>query len=252
MNKKNYIMFRAYGAEQTLCLNPVKSITPDKKTGQKLASSYSFLKTLLFVAFCFSALLAYSAYADDDVLYPSDENNGWEIIEYDESNMVTLTRTGNITDGDRLFFILYPKEECNFADVGFFVYSEKEVKDYKELIHKTLTMKIGNQADYEYLNAFVIANDKFLNGFRSFLSVGTYGMDQLLRGFGKVDTIMFELIDADEELVREVGLEKPDDLSVDDYFDITKNVWAMNGFENYMLKAQAVCQTKRLDPKATA
>ena len=96
MNKKNYIMFRAYGAEQTLCLNPVKSITPDKKTSQKLASSYSFLKTLLFVAFCFSALLAYSAYADDDVLYPSDENNGWEIIEYDDSNMVTLTRTGNI------------------------------------------------------------------------------------------------------------------------------------------------------------
>ena len=26
---------RAYGAEQTLCLNPVKSITPDKKTSQK-------------------------------------------------------------------------------------------------------------------------------------------------------------------------------------------------------------------------
>ena len=147
---------------------------------------------------------------------------------------------------------LYPEEECNFADVGFFVYSEKKVKDYKELVHKTLTMKVGNQADYEYLNAFVIANDKFLNGFRSFLSVGTYGMDQLLRGFGKVDTIMFELIDADEELVHEVGLEEPDDLSVDDYFDITKNVWAMNGFENYMLKAQAVCQTKRLHPKATA
>ena len=165
--------------------------------------------------------------------------------------MVTLTRTGNITNGDRLFYS-FPEEECNYADIGFFVYSEKEVKDYKELVHKTLTMKIGNQADYEYLNAFVIANDKFLNGFRSFLSVGTYGMDQLLRGFGKVDSIMFELIDADEELVHEVGLEKPDDLSVDDYFDITKNVWTMKGFDNYIMKAQSACQAKRLDPKATA
>ena len=252
MNKKNYIMFRAYGAEQTLCLNPVKSITPKKKTSQKRASSYSFLITLLLVAFCFSILLAYSAYADSDVLYPSDENNGWEIVEYDESNMVTLTRTGNITNGDRLFFILFPEEECNYADIGFFVYSEKEVKDYKELVHKTLTMKIGNQADYEYLNAFVVANDRFLNGFRSFLSIGTYGMDQLLRGFGKVDTIMFELIDLDEELVHEVGLEKPDDLSVDDYFDITKNEWTMHGFDNYIMKAQSACQAKRLDPKAIA
>ncbi len=231
MNKKNYITFRAYGAEQTLCLNPIKSITPEKKTSHKLAPSFSFLKTFLFVVFCFSALLAYSAYASDDVLYPSDKNNGWEIIDYDESNMITLTRTGNITNGDRLFFILYPENECNYADIGFFVYSEKEVKDYKELVHKTLTMKIGNQADYEYLNAFV---------------------DQLLRGFGKVDTILFELIDLDEELVHEVGLEKPDDLSVDDYFDITKNVWTMQGFDNYMMKAQSACQAKRLDPKATA
>ena len=252
MNKKNYIMFHAHGAEQTLCLNPVKSFTPKKKIIQKLAPSYSFLKTLFFVAFCFSALLIYSAYADDDVLYPSDENNGWEIIEYDETNMVTLTRTGDITDGDRLFFILYPEEECNFADVGFFVYSEKEVKDYKELVHKTLTMKIGNQVDYEYLNAFVVANDEFLKGFRSFLAVGSYGMSQLLRGFGNVDTIMFELIDADEELIHEIGLEKPDDLLINDYFDITKNVWTMHDFDNYIMKAQSICQTKRLDPKATA
>ena len=93
MNKKNYIMFRAYGAEQTLCMNPVKSITPGKKTSQKIALNYSFLKTLLFVVFCFSVLLAYSAYADNDVLYPSDENNGWEIIEYDNSNMA-LTKIG--------------------------------------------------------------------------------------------------------------------------------------------------------------
>ena len=100
--------------------------------------------------------------------------------------MMTLTRTGNITNGDRLFFILFPENECNYADIGFFVYSEKEVKDYKELVHKTLTMKIGNQADYEYLNAFVVANDKFLNGFRSFLSVGTYGMDQLLEALEKL------------------------------------------------------------------
>jgi len=63
---------------------------------------------------------------------------------------------------------------------------------------------------------------------------------------------MFELIDADEELVHEVGLEKPDDLSVDDYFDITKNVWTMKGFDNYIMKAQSACQAKRLDPKATA
>ena len=61
--------------------------------------------------------------------------------------MVTLTRTGNITNSDRLFFILYPKEKCNFADIGFFVYSEKKVEDYKELVHKTLTIKIGNQVD---------------------------------------------------------------------------------------------------------
>jgi hypothetical protein len=252
MNKKNYITFRAYGAEQTLCMNPVKSITPGKKTSQKIALNYSFLKTLLFVVFCFSALLAYSAYASDDVLYPSDKNNGWEIIDYDESNMITLTRTGNITNGDRLFFILYPENECNYADIGFFVYSEKDVKDYGELVHKTLAMKIGNQVDYEFLNAFVVANDRFLNGFRSFLSIGTYGMDQLLRGFGKVDTIMFELIDVDEELVHEVGLEKPDDLSVNDYFDITKNVWTMHGFDSYIMKAQSACQAKRLDPEATA
>jgi len=86
-------MFRAYGADQTLCMNPAKSITPCKKTSQKIALNYSFLKTLLFVVFCFSVLLAYSAYADNDVLYPSDENNGWEIIEYDNSNMA-LTKIG--------------------------------------------------------------------------------------------------------------------------------------------------------------
>jgi len=63
---------------------------------------------------------------------------------------------------------------------------------------------------------------------------------------------MFELIDADEELIHEIGLEKRDDLLINDYFDITKNVWTMHDFDNYIMKAQSICQTKRLDPKATA
>ena len=63
---------------------------------------------------------------------------------------------------------------------------------------------------------------------------------------------MFELIDADEELVNEVGLEKPDDLLVDDYFDITKNVWNMNGFENYMMKSISICEAKMLKKESIA
>ena len=83
---------------------------------------------------------------DADVRDTSDENDGWEIIAYDESNMVTRTRTGNITDGDRLFFMLYPKEECNFADVGFFVYSEKKVEDTISKA-KNLEGRILNEKD---------------------------------------------------------------------------------------------------------
>ena len=82
----------------------VRSLASSKIHYTQEKNKCSFLITLLRL----SILLAYSAYADSDVLYPSDENNGWEIVDYDESNMVTLTRTGNITNGDRLFFILFP------------------------------------------------------------------------------------------------------------------------------------------------
>ena len=251
MNKKNYIMFRAYGAEQTLCLNPVKSIAPTKKFSKKSSTKPTLFKSLLIVVLLFSVILTFSAYADD-VIYPAAENNGWEIIEYDNVDMITLTKEGDITVGDRLFFILYPKDGCKSVDVGFFVYSEKKIEDYKQLLHKTFVIKVGNFADYEYMNAYIVANDEFLDGFRSFLALGSYGMDQLLRGFGTVDTMMVEFINADQHLIQEVGLEQPDDLLVNDYFDITKNVWAMHNFNNYIVKAQSVCKSKLQEPEATA
>ena len=252
MNKKNYIMFRAYGAEQTLCLNPVKSITPTKKFSKKSSTKPTLFKSLLIVVLLFSAILTFSAYADD-VIYAAADNDGWEIVEYDNVDMITLTKEGDITVGDRLLFVLYPTKsnKCKSVDIGFFVYSAKEIKDYKKILNETFVIKIGNQVDYEYVNVYVVANDEFLLGFRSFLVLGSYSMDKVLRGFGKVDTIMFQFIDADQDLIQEVGLEQPN-LLIDDYFDVSVNIWNMRKFNNYMMKTQNICKSKLLEPEAVA
>ena len=73
MNKKNYIMFRAYGAEQTLCLNPAKSIAPTKKFSKKSSTKPTLFKSLLIVVLLFSAILTFSAYADDVIYAAADK-----------------------------------------------------------------------------------------------------------------------------------------------------------------------------------
>ena len=49
---------------------------------------------------------------------------------------------------------------------------------------------------------------------------------------------------------KEVGLENPDDVSVDDFFDIQKNLWNMQGFEEYLMKTISICKAKQLDADA--
>ena len=92
MNKKSYIAYRAYGAEQTLCPNPVKSIEPKKKKIIKNRKDLSLLKSFVVVVFGFSFFLAYSAYAAAEVYYHADKNEGWEIVNYtDETVAVSYT-----------------------------------------------------------------------------------------------------------------------------------------------------------------
>ena len=253
MSKKNYIAYRAYGAEQTLCPNPVKSIEPKKKKIVKSRGDISLLKSFVVVVFGFSFFLAYSTYAAAEVYYHADENEGWEIVNYTDETVV-LTKEGEFTRGDKLFFVTWPYEgECNWADVGFFVYSEKEVEDHNYLEDKNFLIKIGNQAGHEYLNTYVIASHEFLDGFRSYFSIESYSINGLLRGFGKYDNVMIQLTDSDEgidQIIKEVGLENPDDVSVDDFFDIQKNLWNMQGFEEYLMKTISICKAKQLDADA--
>ncbi len=75
----------------------------------------------------------------------------------------------------------------------------------------------------------------------------------LLRWFGKHDNVMIQLTDSDEsidQIIKEVGLENPDDVSVDDFFDIQKNLWNMQGFEEYLMKTISICKAKQLDADA--
>ena len=253
MNKKSYIAYREYGSEQTLCPNPIKPIKPYKKKISKVKRDFSLFKSFIFVVFGFSFFLAYSAYAKAKVFYSGEENDGWEILSYTDET-VALTKEGDFTRGDKLFFVMWPYEgDCNFVDVGFFVYSEKKVDDYKYLEDKIFLIKVGNHADYEYLNTINIANHEFLNGFRSFFSIESYSINGLLRGFSHVDNIKIELTDTNEsisQIIEEVGLEYPDNILVNDFFDIKSNVWNMKGFEEYLMKTISICKAKMIDADA--
>ena len=249
MNKKSYIAYRAYGAEQTLCLNPVKSIEPKKKKISNKRSDISFLKSFVVVIFGFTFFLAYSAYAEDEIFYPSEENEGWEIRTY-SAQTVALTKQGHFSADDKLFFVMWPYEgDCDFADVGFFVYSEKEVEDHKYIEDKKFIIKVGSDAYYEYLNTYVVANNKFLDGFRSFFSIDSYSLDSIMRSFGSTNNFMIQLTDTNEninQIIEEEGMETPDDILVDEYFDIKRNVWDLRGLEKYLLKTISICETRSL------
>ena len=250
MNRKNYITPRLYTNEATLFLNPQKIQMKNKKN---LKKKPKFIFSLFIVIAVFSFIVAYSANAAAEVYYHADENEGWEIVNYTDETVV-LTKEGEFTRGDKLFFVTWPYEgECNWADVGFFVYSEKEVEDHNYLEDKNFLIKIGNQVGHEYLNTYVIASHEFLDGFRSYFSIESYSINGLLRGFGKHDNVMIQLIDSDDsidQIIKEVGLENPDDVSVDDFFDIQKNLWNMQGFEEYLMKTISICKAKQLDADA--
>ena len=75
----------------------------------------------------------------------------------------------------------------------------------------------------------------------------------LLRGFSHVDNIKIELTNTNEsisQIIEEVGLEYPDNILVDDFFDIKSNVWNMKGFEEYLMKTISICKAKMIDADA--
>ena len=62
-----------------------------------------------------------------------------------------------------------------------------------------------------------------------------------------VDNIKIELTDTNEsisQIIEEVGLEYPDNILVNDFFDIKSNVWNMKGFEEYLMKTISICKAK--------
>ena len=58
---------------------------------------------------------------------------------------------------------------------------------------------------------------------------------------------MIQLTDTNEninQIIEEEGMENPDDILVDEYFDIKRNVWDLQGLEKYLLKTISRLKSK--------
>ena len=224
MNRHNYISPRSYGNEATLFINPAKKEKPNKKSKKP-----SILISFFIVGLFFSALLTYSAYAEN----PVEQPESWRVFKTADE-IVIVDRHGLITHGDRLKYAFFPGQ-CDQVFTYFSVYSVAQNNDFLNLQDRYLSVSISsdNNVVNIFSTVYVMNTHPFLMGHIADLSLGYHPFDDVVRDFRFIDELSIEIIEVDDG-----GSEL---INVADYFDIPKNAWDFGGFANAMFEGQNQC-----------
>jgi len=183
------------------------------------------------VVLFFSALLTYSAYAENQV----DRSEPWRVFKTPDHEIVFVDQHGLITYEDRMKYAFF-SGKCDQVFNYFRVYTIPQNNDFANLQDHLLSVRMtsNNNIVNQLSTVLVFTTDPFLMGYLAELSLGWQPLDDVLRDFQFVDELTIEIVDhAYDEIVR--------GFNITDYFDIPKNTWNFDGFEQAILEGQRQC-----------
>jgi len=173
--------------------------------------------------------------------------NGYSELKDDEwgteelfDDIVVVSVNGKITHGDRyrLFFHHTSTEKCNLPQsyISFYSVAGNAKEKFEDLPSKSILTEI-NQSQ-KFLTQVVDISD-FIAGMRALLYVGINSVEQLIEHHKDNDEIKIELLafyDQEDERILPVDIEE--------YFDIPRNTWSLNGFEEAVGAGKAECLSR--------
>lgn len=170
----------------------------------------------------------------------SDNNLSWDIDETD--GFISVSREGNITKGDRLFFFLN-KNDCSEVLQLISVYSlNPNNLDYSNLDGYKIKALINNNRSAELT---ITSADEFLLGFRALISLGVkkFGGELILE-LNEQDIYEVELLDTNNLVNSNPDNEfliNTSTIRSEVFFDQKKNTWNLDGIGPALISGQNKC-----------
>jgi hypothetical protein len=182
------------------------------------------LRAFVILAFFFTSPLYAENFLDEERV---DDTWTVSVVEIESTpTFVLASVNGKITHGDR-FFIRVPinnAEGCSYGSSGTTFYTISETHDVTKLSKKIIPAYFNKE------NIYVesIYSRKFLNGHRTIFNMGSHKLEGLKTLFYNQKEVSLELLD-------------DEDMTIKNYFDITKNSFSLNGIDAALDRAKNEC-----------
>ena len=158
-------------------------------------------------------------------------DNIWD-ASYTEQLGATAGVNGMITHGDE-YIVRIVGEECDLVNQIFFFYTYEDYEKVKNIENKTIYISLNGYKIHALTNEPLTADatyvSPFLMGTRVLFDSGITLVENMKKGYGRIDAIEIELIDSEN-------------FKISNYFDIPKNAWSTNGMVKALDDAVLLCK----------
>ena len=179
---------------------------------------------LIFISlhlFLFILIIAYQAQADE---------HEWNVREFD--TYITTTKSGEITHGDKLRFIIN-KGDCSRMGILFTFSTMKNNQNLNNLQNQTLPIKINGHTIHD--GAKVILVQPLFGGSMNIVMMQAPGLKSIENMISSIMSWYNQDNFFGIQLIGKQGFEP------EEYFDITDNNWKMDGLPEKISEAQTIC-----------
>ena len=179
---------------------------------------------LIFISlhlFLFILIIAYQAQADE---------HEWNVREFD--TYITTTKSGEITHGDKLRFIIN-KGDCSRMGILFTFSTMKNNQNLNNLQNQTLPIKINGHTIND--GAKVILVQPLFGGSMNIVMMQAPGLKSIENMISSIMSWYNQDNFFGIQLIGKQGF------NPEDYFDITDNNWKMDGLPEKISEAQTIC-----------
>lgn len=188
------------------------------------------LRTFIYLLVIFnSSIYAQTKEVSEDYIGEDYVEDVWTVGVYLHDNLpvsVIASVNGKITHGDRLRIVI-PIDEAKYCDYGNSVttfYSIAKNHDPSKVEEKIIPAALNKiNINVEALYSF-----KFLSGYSIFIDMGWNDLESIKVFFQNKKEVSLELKDSE-------------DLKMQDYFDVTKNIFSLNRLNEALDRARGEC-----------
>lgn len=159
------------------------------------------------------------------------EDNIWN-ASYSEGLGATAGVNGMITHGDE-YIVRIVGEDCDLVNQIFFFYTYENYEKVRNIENRKINISLNGYKIHgltnEPLTADALYTSPFLMGTRVLFDSGITLVENMKKGYGRIEAIEIELIDSEG-------------IKISNYFDVPKNAWSTNGMEKALDDAVLLCK----------